>query len=285
MMGRNTGKIRNGRITGFTGVREKSARGKEKIQKKETIRKKPGARMFFLTPKEVLQTSGLCGLAGAAAVWLCYEDIRAFPAGLVTAVILFRMRKKSIIDRKKGIFQKHFGEFLSALYSGVMAGYSMENGVLSAREDLEKLYGNGDVLVFELKDICRQMRLHVPVSRLFSSLGERSDMEDIRNFGEVLTIASRTGGNPDQTIQVCYRAIVEKIDTQQEIETVIAAKKFEQTVMSLIPAGIILYLKLSFGSFMDPLYGNFAGAAIMTAALGIFLAAVWLGERMVRIEV
>ena len=52
-----------------------------------------------------------------------------------------------------------------------------------------------------------------------------------------------------------------------------------------MPAGIILYLRLSFGSFMDCLYGNITGVLIMTAALAVYLAAFYLGTKMVQIEV
>ena len=42
----------------------------------------------------------------------------------------------------------------------------------------------------------------------------------------------------------------DKIDVKKEIETTLAAKKAEQMVMSLMPAGIIIYLKLTSPGFL-----------------------------------
>lgn len=238
---------------------------------------------YRMTVPERLRAGGLCFLAGAAAQWLCYESLLAFPAGAAVALLLYRIWKQSARDRRKLEFEKQFSEFLSTLYSGLMAGYSMENGVRSAAGDMERMYGKENLIVRELRGIVKEMSLHVPAARLFISLGERSGSEDIRNLGEVLSIAEKAGGSPDQTLKVCYRTILERMDTRQEIAAVIAGKVFEQRIMSVVPAGIILYLRVSFGNFMDCLYGNAAGACIMTAALTVYMAAVVLGERMVRV--
>lgn len=55
--------------------------------------------------------------------------------------------------------------------------------------------------------------------------------------------------------------------------------------MSAIPYAIIGYMSLSFPEFMDSLYGNVLGRGVMTVCLGIYLAAYYLGVRLIRIEV
>ena len=57
----------------------------------------------------------------------------------------------------------------------------------------------------------------------------------------------------------------------------LAAKKAEQMVMSLMPAGIIIYLKLTSPGFLSVLYGNPFGIAAMTVCLGIYGFSYWLG--------
>lgn len=227
----------------------------------------------------------LCLAAGAGVQWLCYEDVRAFPAALCVAVILYRIWMKTAEIRERQVFEKHFSEFLMTLYSGLMAGYSMENGVRSAVSDMERLYGEEDRLVRELKEMQKEMSLRIPIASLLVKIGERNGSEDIRSLGEVLRISEKMGGSPDQTLKVCHKTILERMDMKQEIDAVIAGKVFEQRIMSVVPAGILLYLKVSFGNFMDCLYGNAAGVLIMTAALTVYLAAVVIGERMVRVEV
>ena len=62
-------------------------------------------------------------------------------------------------------------------------------------------------------------------------------------------------------------------------------KKAEQMVMSLMPAGIIIYLKLTSPGFLSVLYGNPFGIAAMTVCLGIYGFSYWLGRKIVDIEV
>ena len=86
-------------------------------------------------------------------------------------------------------------------------------------------------------------------------------------------------------IQATVRQIGDKIDVKREIDTILAAKRYEFRVMSMIPYGIIGYMSLSFPEFMDSLYGNILGMGVMTVCLGIYLGAYYLGVRLIKIEV
>lgn len=77
----------------------------------------------------------------------------------------------------------------------------------------------------------------------------------------------------------------DKIEVKKEIEATLAAKKSEQMIMSLMPAGIILYLQLTSPGFLQVLYGNAFGVCAMTACLGIYILSYWLGKKIVDIEV
>ena len=81
------------------------------------------------------------------------------------------------------------------------------------------------------------------------------------------------------------RMLGDKIDVKKEIEATLSAKKSEQMIMSLMPAGIILYLKLTSPGFLSVLYGNLFGMCAMTLCLGIYVLSYWLGRRIVDIEV
>jgi len=74
-------------------------------------------------------------------------------------------------------------------------------------------------------------------------------------------------------------------NVKKEIEATLAAKKSEQMIMSLMPAGIILYLQLASPGFLDILYGNPFGICAMTVCLTVYGAAYWMGKRIVEIEV
>ena len=79
--------------------------------------------------------------------------------------------------------------------------------------------------------------------------------------------------------------ISEKMEVENEIDTLLSAKKLEFRIMCVIPMGIILYMKLAFPEFMQVLYGNLFGGAVMSMCLGIYLAAWRIGKAIVEIEV
>ena len=89
----------------------------------------------------------------------------------------------------------------------------------------------------------------------------------------------------DKTIETSARMLGDKIDVKKEIEATLAAKKAEQMIMSMMPAGIILYLQLTSPGFLEVLYGNLFGVCAMTVCLGIYLLSCWMGRRIVDIEV
>lgn len=80
-------------------------------------------------------------------------------------------------------------------------------------------------MVLELSYMESQMLLSVPVEKLFYELGKKSQVEDIRNFSEIIAQAKRTGGNLRETLEKSARIIEEKIDVKKEIDSLLSAKK------------------------------------------------------------
>ncbi len=86
-------------------------------------------------------------------------------------------------------------------------------------------------------------------------------------------------------IERTARNIAEKQEVIQEIDAILAAKKLEHRIMSLVPFGIIVYTWISFPGFADALYGNATGVIVMTICLGIYAAAFYLGERITEVVI
>ena len=236
--------------------------------------------VYRFSAKEIFRYAAAGSLIGGVIVWLVYHTYLASPLAVITASAYLIMTNRRLCAERQKKLQYHFRDFLASLHTAMTAGYSLENAVRSASSDLEKLYGPEDDLVRETKDMLWQMSYQRPVEQLFRELGGRSGVEDIRQFGEILMIAKRTGGNMDQVLESTWRNLSEKIDTAREVDALVAAKRYEQKLMSLMPAGVILYLKLAFPGFLDEMYGNLTGTAIMTACLGVYLGAFFLGRRM-----
>ena len=137
----------------------------------------------------------------------------------------------------------------------------------------------------EIGWINAQIKLSVPVERLLLDFGRRSGSEDIENFAAVFATAKRMGGNTAGIVRETAVTISSKIDVEREIETAIAAKKYEQKIMSVMPAFIILYMQLTSPGFLSIMYTTAFGMIVMTACLAVYAGALWWGAKIVDIRV
>ena len=79
--------------------------------------------------------------------------------------------------------------------------------------------------------------------------------------------------------------ISDKMDVKREIDTILSSRKYEQRIMEIIPFAIIGYLGVTSDGFLDVLYHNITGAAVMTVCLCIYITGFVLAEKITKIEV
>ena len=107
----------------------------------------------------------------------------------------------------------------------------------------------------------------------------------MKNFANVIRAAKQNGGNLIRIIQKTVNSITDKMMVEEEIQTMIAAKKLEEKIMMVMPYGILLYLRVSNGDFLQVLYHNLIGAGIMLLFLiGVNIAGMW-AEKIMEIPI
>lgn len=122
------------------------------------------------------------------------------------------------------------------------------------------------------------------VEECLAELAGRTGIEDVENFSEIFQTAKRTGGDIIKIIQQTGKNIGERIEIQREMETVIAQKKMEANIMSIVPLGIILYMWVASPGFLDPLYHNVFGCILMTVVLVVYILSYLLMKKIVDIQ-
>lgn len=217
--------------------------------------------------------------------YFCYRSWIFFLVSLPGMIWFVKWKRKMKMEKRIGLLNDHFQEALRSLETAVRAGYSMEQGVGECRKELEQIYGNDDVMVKEFLFMEQQIRLGVPVEQLFLDFGKRSGVEDIRNFGEIFLISRRSGGNLGQILEKMADVMGEKIKVNRDIQTTVSGKKMEQAIMSMVPAGMILYVRYTSEGILDVLYHNVWGVLIMTVCLAVYFVSVKMGRKIVRISV
>lgn len=228
-------------------------------------------------------------MSGAGLVslidWLFYRSLVLLPFLSPFVLVWVRLIRKDKIARRKEQLNADFQVALHSLAMSLKAGYSVENAFPQAAQDLRMLVGENAPMYLEFRWITSQISIRVPPDTLVSDFAVRSGVEDIENFAEVFACARKSGGNLAAVLQNTADVIESKIETEKAIASTLASRQFEQRIMSVMPAGIILYMRLASPGYLDCLYGNAFGVIIMTLCLTVYILAILWSQRLVHIEI
>ncbi len=181
--------------------------------------------------------------------------------------------------------RREFKELLYALSANLRAGYSMENAWIVAGDDLQIIYSEGYLLQPEMERVKNQLHLKISLEQAVQEFARRNPLEEIESFAELLSTAKRSGGNLVHMMDKAIAILTEKMEVEQEIQTMLSGKKLEQRIMCGMPIFMLLYLRMTNPLYLAGLYHNWIGVLVMTACLvATCIAACW-GARLIRIEV
>ncbi len=230
------------------------------------------------------------GFIKTTAVFLLilYVFYESFVPGVILFPIWILYMKEWMEDRakrKEMDFRIQFRDSIQSVSAALKAGYSVENAIRETRKDLSPMYGEEARIMKEYTLMIYKLDMNRTAGQVLGEFADRVRQEDVTDFVNVFTAARQSGGDSIALIRNAVKIIGEKIDTEREIRTMLAAKKLEFEIMCAVPFFIILYMKMTFGDFLSMLYGNLPGAAVMSGCLAVYLAAYMYGRRLMQIEV
>ena len=223
--------------------------------------------------------------ATAVMSYVFYDSLIPAPLLLPVWMIYMRDWHDDISRKKEQELRQQFRDSIQVMASALKAGYSVENAIREAGKDISPVYSEETRIRKEFERMERQMDMNMSAEEVLKGFAERTGQEDIENFVNVFAAAKKSGGDSIAVIRDAVKIISGKIDTEKEIQTMIASKKMEFDIMCAVPFAIILYMKLTFGEFLNVLYGNMAGAAIMSLCIFVYMSAYVYGRKIIRLEV
>ena len=223
--------------------------------------------------------------ATAVMSYVFYDSLIPAPLLLPVWMIYMRDWHDDISRKKEQELRQQFRDSIQVMAAALKAGYSVENAIREAGKDISPVYSEETRIRKEFERMERQMDMNMSAEEVLKGFAERTGQEDIENFVNVFAAAKKSGGDSIAVIRDAVKIISSKIDTEKEIQTMIASKKMEFDIMCAVPFAIILYMKLTFGEFLNVLYGNMAGAAIMSLCIFVYMGAYVYGRKIIRIEV
>lgn len=223
-----------------------------------------------------------CRVVGVVVLlaWFFYHSMWALlPLG-VLGIWYFRKIESDKIQRCREELSMQFKECILSVSTALNAGYSIENAFMESRKDMEILYGEESLIYRELELIRRGLVINITLEELLFDLGKRSNIEEIRQFATVFSIAKRGGGKLDEVIRSTAELIGQRLEAYQELQIVLSGRRMEQNIMKLIPFVVLGYVGATYPGYFSPLYYNLQGVLIMTGCLILYLAAYVLGEKI-----
>lgn len=175
---------------------------------------------------------------------------------------------------------EEFKEMIRYLSVSIQAGESVENALYGMYSDMKTRFGENAYLTKECEAITIGLRNNVSSEKLLLSLGERTDIEEIRDFTEIFTVAKKSGGNLREIICDTTEAINLKIEMKNEFRISMASKKLEQRIMCIVPFAIIAYIGVTSPGYFDSLYEDLTGRIVMTVCLTAYGGAYIWGEKI-----
>lgn len=225
-------------------------------------------------------------LLGVFISWLFYNRVWLvlFMTPLLFPWMKWEREKKR--QKKNQIVQKEFREMMLSISNSLSVGYSLENALLTAKDDL-KLYQGGkeSVLLKELELLTISLKVNEPVEKLLFQMAEKISLEEMKQFAEITAIVRKNGGNLIEIIGKTVEHLSESMQLKEEIQTMTAAKKMEKNIMSVMPYFIVLYVRMTNSGYFTVLYETIVGNIISTAALIFLIIANLWAERVVTIEI
>ncbi|MDE5782017.1 MAG: type II secretion system F family protein [Lachnospiraceae bacterium] len=221
----------------------------------------------------------------AVVSYLFYEKVIVF---VVLTPMLFwylKIKKQLLCEKRKKELKLQFRDLCISISSSLSAGSSLTNAVISAYKEMTEMYGEDSHISRELSLMVKSLKMNIPVESLFERFAARADVEDIKMFSEILNIAQKGGGDMIKIMKTTAEQIGDKVDIERDIQSIINAKKYEQTIMNIVPFIIIFYMKITSPETMAIMYKTDYGVIIMTICLAVYGAAYMLGRKITRIEV
>lgn len=221
----------------------------------------------------------------ALTAYFFYRSFIFFLASLISVPFYLKYHKKTMVEKQKAKLSEEFAEALYSVSANVKAGYALENAFMEARKDMISFYGDKSLMAEEIVYIGKSLSINRTLETALGDLGLRSGVEDIQVFAKVFETAKRSGGNIKDVIETTAETIKVKADVEKEIKVMTAEKRLDLRIMETVPFFIIAYIGITSRGYFDVLYHNTKGIIFMTACLLIYIMAMIIGLKLVKIDV
>ncbi|MGN0243839.1 MAG: type II secretion system F family protein [Lachnospiraceae bacterium] len=221
-----------------------------------------------------------------AQAWLFFDSLWGIPALFPVAVVFLRKKKREIERKEQAEYLHDFQYLLEEVIVSLRARYSLENSFVNActlflqteEKAQHRMAGEAHILL-------QSLQMNLPIETVIEAMTERSHLAEIEECSEILGLGKRNGGNLIALFEQFCQNLRIKWEVEEEIRTMVAEKRMEQTIMKWMPVGILAYLRVTNAAYIEGLYHNPVGVVIAVTAIVVMILSDEWADRIMNITV
>ena len=234
---------------------------------------------YKMNIKEIIKYFSIIFIISVILSYTFYKSMIATLVFLLPMHFYLKIISRYLVKKRKNDLTVQFKEFCLSLSASLITGYSLENSIRETYNEMAQMYGKESYICKELKLIDSKLKLSITIESCLEDFAIRCEVEEIKLFSEIIKIAKRTGGDIIEIVKDAGNSISQKIEVEREIKIIINSKKQEQMIMNFIPIVMISYVNVTSPDIMEVLYNGVLGRIIMTVCFGLYVFAVYLGNK------
>ncbi|MDO5014547.1 MAG: hypothetical protein Q4E28_01140 [Clostridia bacterium] len=217
-----------------------------------------------------------CFLLSAFCLYSLFENIYISLVGtIVCGILLMKSVVQTLHKKQQNVLRLQFVDFLDFINSSILAGNNTFISLHQVHNEMVRMHGDKSLIARESLKIKRGLDNSVTPEQLLTDMGNNCGVEEIEIFADAFHICNRNGGNIAKLIFDSKKVISEKIQTENEISTILASSKNEVYLLFIMPFIVSLAMKYLLNYTVDNM-----SLIVRIIAEIIFVFSFYIGQRI-----
>lgn len=228
-------------------------------------------------------------IAASAAIligWVFYDDLIFMVLLIFVIVPLKKFYNKYLEDKKSKELNTQFKDLLYSLNSSFLSGRDMRRALIEGEKAVIQIHKKNSILALDLKNINRKLGEEFGQEEtVLSNFAHNTKNDDIISFFDSYFTIKISGGDLSKVVTKTVKVLIEKMEIEQDIKTGATKKLFEGRLLTVIPVGLLLVLKISNTGYLNILYETVEGKIVMSICLLIIVLSFLLTNKIMDIKI
>ena len=221
----------------------------------------------------ILMFASLC--VGISALTFALADSVMLGLGITAfAIAVFWIVAQQAVRRQVALFEQQLADALQLAARSLRVGHSIVRAFRLVSEEFPPPVGT----VFS--EICQQQELGMGMQEALGKAAAESSSSDMKLLATSVVIQLRTGGNLADMMDRVALVIRERIRLNRRVRVLTAQTQFSKRILLVLPVFMFLLLNVMHREYMEPLYTQSAGRAMLGVAVGLLVVGGWIMNRM-----